>query len=328
MLVSFVIPIYNTEKYLCKCVDSILSQTYKNIEVLLVDDGSTDTCPDICNSYVKRDERVVVFHKQNGGLSDARNYGLERAKGKYIVFVDSDDYWSNSYYLAELVEEISNSPECDFIGFNIAYFFEKTNTYRKWIPYDQNVSGNQSKDDKIRWMINSGTMPMSACSKILRRDFLVNERIRFIKGIYSEDIPWFMYVLDKCQNFKLLNKYVYIYRQGVAGSITSTFNLKKYNDLFGIVKNGIDFIKKSSFELLTKDALYSFMAYEYLILLAGLHHVATDVLLKKEVKSYQWILEYTANPKVRMAAKIYHIAGLKTTELFMSIYLKIRNMKR
>ena len=90
-LVSIVVPIYNVEKYLKKCIDSIINQTYKNIEIILVDDGSTDNCGKICDEYTKTDNRIVVIHKKNGGLSDARNAGLDIAKGKYIAFVDSDD---------------------------------------------------------------------------------------------------------------------------------------------------------------------------------------------------------------------------------------------
>ena len=125
MKVSFIIPVYKVEKYLPQCVESILNQTYKNIEVLLVDDCSPDGCPALCDEYANKDSRVTVFHKLNGGLSDARNYGLEHAKGDYVVFMDSDDFWQKNTYLEELVEEINNSPECDFIGFNISYYYEK-----------------------------------------------------------------------------------------------------------------------------------------------------------------------------------------------------------
>ena len=90
--ISVIIPIYNVEKYLEKCIDSVLAQTYRNIEIILVDDGSTDKCADICDSYLKKDSRVKVIHKVNGGLSSARNAGLDIAEGDFISFVDSDDF--------------------------------------------------------------------------------------------------------------------------------------------------------------------------------------------------------------------------------------------
>ena len=90
-LVSIIVPVYNVEKYLPKCVGSLINQTYKNVEIILVDDGSTDQSGNICDTYLEKDNRIVVLHKKNGGLSDARNFGIEHAKGDYYSFVDSDD---------------------------------------------------------------------------------------------------------------------------------------------------------------------------------------------------------------------------------------------
>lgn len=91
-LVSIIVPIYGVEEYLNKCINSIINQTYKNLEIILVDDGSPDKCPEICDAFEKKDDRIKVIHKKNGGLSDARNAGLDIAHGDYFVFVDSDDW--------------------------------------------------------------------------------------------------------------------------------------------------------------------------------------------------------------------------------------------
>ena len=106
-LISIVIPVYKVEKYLEKCVESVINQTYKNLEILLVNDGSPDNCPKICDEYAQKDNRIKVIHKENGGLSDARNAGIDVAAGKYIAFVDSDDYVSNDYieYMYNLIKE-------------------------------------------------------------------------------------------------------------------------------------------------------------------------------------------------------------------------------
>lgn len=97
-LISVIVPVYNVEKYLSKCIDSILAQTYKNLEIILVDDGSPDNCPKICDEYAKKDNRIKVIHKENGGLSAARNVALDIAKGEYIGFVDSDDFIAEDMY--------------------------------------------------------------------------------------------------------------------------------------------------------------------------------------------------------------------------------------
>ena len=97
-LISIIVPIYNVEKYLKKCIDSIINQTYKNLEIILVDDGSPDNCGKICDEYAKKDNRIKVIHKENGGVSSARNVGVENATGEYIGFVDSDDYIEKDMY--------------------------------------------------------------------------------------------------------------------------------------------------------------------------------------------------------------------------------------
>ena len=96
-LISVILPIYNVAQFLPRCIESVCSQTYDNLEIILVDDGSPDDCGDICDKYAEKDNRIVVVHKQNGGLSDARNKGAEIANGEYITFIDSDDYVTDTY---------------------------------------------------------------------------------------------------------------------------------------------------------------------------------------------------------------------------------------
>lgn len=110
MKVSFIIPVYKVAGYIEQCVKSIISQSYKDIEVLLVDDGSPDECPAICDRLAEEYDSVKAFHKSNGGLSDARNYGLQYATGDYVAFVDSDDYWDNDRCLEQLVSVFLEYP--------------------------------------------------------------------------------------------------------------------------------------------------------------------------------------------------------------------------
>ena len=120
-LITVVVPVYKVEEYIYKCVDSIINQTYKNLEIILVDDGSPDNCPKICDDYSKKDKRIKVIHKKNGGVSSARNEGLKITKGNYIVFVDSDD-WIESNFIKEMLTNLINS-KVDYIvcGYNRVY---------------------------------------------------------------------------------------------------------------------------------------------------------------------------------------------------------------
>ena len=138
--ISVIVPVYNVEKYLCQCVDSILGQTYRDLEVILVDDGSPDGCPRICDEYARKDGRVKVIHKKNGGLSDARNAGLEMAGGEYVIFVDSDDFWKDESVLSRLVEIFEGGDrEWDFVNFNCQYFYQQDNVVKPWAEYPDAV---------------------------------------------------------------------------------------------------------------------------------------------------------------------------------------------
>ena len=108
-LFSIIVPVYKAEKYINECVDSVLAQTFEDFELILADDGSPDRCPEICDEYAKKDSRIKVIHKENGGASSARNSGIEAACGEYVIFLDSDDYWEENYTLQRLTE---TTPPC------------------------------------------------------------------------------------------------------------------------------------------------------------------------------------------------------------------------
>lgn len=317
MKVSFILPIYNVEKYLSECVESILVQTYRDFEILLVDDGSPDNCPALCDEWAKKDSRIKALHKSNGGLSDARNYGLEYAQGDYVVFVDSDDFWVNKDCLQRLMNVVDAHPECDFIGFNCSYYYySDTKTYNKWVAYDESLSKPTDKDTVLRSLVASGTFPMSACLKVLKRKALLDMELRFIKGTIAEDIPWFIDLLDGSKNCMFVNQYIYAYRQNVAGSITASGNPKSTSDLFTIVKNEVNKMNERSFSKEAKDSLYSFLAYEFCILLTS----DMPKEMKRELLQYKWLLNYTANPKVRKAAFVNKLFGIKVTEWVLKLY--------
>lgn len=325
LLISIIIPVYKVEAYIHTCVDSILGQSYKNIEVILVDDGSPDACPLICDEYAKRDQRIKVIHKPNGGLSDARNVGLMNATGDYVIFVDSDDFWMDNKDLESLVNEVNKTPDCDFIGFNCSYYYETEDRYSPWITY-QRFLCQDDKDKLILSLVKTGVFPVSAWSKILKRDFLVENHILFIKGLLSEDIPWFLQILDIAQKFRVVDLYVYAYRQVSNGSsITHSFNEKHFEDILGIIKSGIDYIKHAFFSSEVQKALLSFMAYEYCILWGSLYKLSNNEYRKikrKELRAYTWLLQYTEHPKVKKAAYIYTLGGTYLLELILTKYMK------
>lgn len=320
MKVSFILPIYNVEKYLSECVESILSQTYKDFEILLVDDGSPDNCPALCDEWAGRDSRIKALHKPNGGLSDARNYGLERAMGEYVIFVDSDDFWIGKDSLEKLMDVVVAHPECDFISFNCLYYYQNEATYSKWVAYDEKLAVPTDKDTAMRSLVASGTLPMSACLKVISRKSLSDMELHFIKGIISEDVPWFIDLLEGSKKCMFVNQYIYAYRQNVQGSITASGSPKSAKDLFTIVKNEVKKMDSRSFSKEAKEALYSFLAYEFCILLTMTPNMTKAE--RQELLSYKWLLKYTVNPKVRKAELVNRLFGIKVTEWVLKYYMR------
>lgn len=324
MKVSFIIPVYNVEKYLGECVESILQQTYIDFEMILVDDGSPDNSPDLCDAYAEMDSRVRVVHKQNGGLSDARNAGLVVAKGDYVIFVDSDDFWVGKDSLQQLMEVVDAHPDCDFISFNCSYYYQNTNTYKKWVAFDEKLAIPADKDTAMRSLVASGTMPMSACLKVISRKSLLDMGLVFQKGILAEDIPWFIDLLEGCKKCMFVNHYIYAYRQNVSGSITHSGGEYSFKNLFEILKSELGKIESRSFSSESKLSLYSFLAYEYCILLSMLSSLPESKEHRQELYTYKWLLNYTLNPKVRKVSYVYKFLGLRITELVLRLYNKKR----
>lgn len=320
--ISFIVPVYNVELYLCECIDSILQQSYTDLEILLIDDGSTDNSSQICDNYAVLDCRVRVIHKMNGGLSDARNTGLLHATGEYIIFLDSDDFWRSSKDLALLVERIIQD-ECDLLQFNVSYYIR--GKYVHWKPFDNLILDCGDKNKIIVELVHSGTMPMSACSKVIKRDFLIKNELFFIKGIYSEDIPWFLRLLERAEKIVFLNQYVYAYRKGVTSSISTSFSDKKYNDLFNILEIETTYLQNSDiWNSQVKCSLLSFMAYEYSQLIGFSYGLPREQRKRARLnlKKYSFLLKYHENPKVKYVNILFDLLGLKLTSYFLWKFIK------
>ncbi len=321
MFVSFIVPVYKVEAYLNDCVQSLISQTFQDFEIILVDDGSPDKCPEICDELAESDRRIRVVHKANGGLSDARNTGLSVAKGDYVIFVDSDDFWMCESSLESLVKEVENHPGIDMLQFNCSYFFQGSK-YRRWKPYSSRILDESDKERIICLLVASGVFPMSAWMKMIRKDFLISNNIFFKKGILCEDIPWFIELLEKAGTIRFVNEYIYAYRQNVVGSITNTFSLRTFDDLFSIVKNITAEIPCFDMRDETRKSLYSFMAYEFCILMSNINKLPVELQVKKreELLKYRWLLQYKANPKVRLVSNLSRILGIRMTERLLNFY--------
>ncbi|MBQ9861547.1 MAG: glycosyltransferase [Clostridia bacterium] len=257
--VSIIVPTYNTEVYLERCVDSLLAQTHTNIEIILVDDGSTDSSPSICDRYAAQDARVRVVHKPNGGLSSARNAGLDVASGDYIGFVDSDDYVSNEMY-ALLAQHLDNSG-CDIANVMYVRVDEEGKTYPSKVPHDCDCE--LSSTDFVReLMLHTGDV--SVCTKLFRRELFSD--VRFVEGKLNEDLLFMLEVFSHVKSVAFVGHVGYYYF--VRSGSTSSGYGKAVIDMVGNSLHAKAAVEEH-FPTLKKEALrfvlYQHMAYLLLV---------------------------------------------------------------
>lgn len=193
-LLSIIVPVYNVKSYLKKCVESIINQTYTNLQIILVDDGSTDGSQDICDEFAQRDSRIVVIHKENGGLSTARNVGMDRAKGAYIAFVDSDDWLEPNMYEA-LISQLEKH-EADIVACS---FYECKGDEKKAVGDSKNIRVIDTEEI----FINKNQLRFLVWNKVFRRSFV--EEMRFVPGQVYEDFHFCRQVFLKIKKLVYLD---------------------------------------------------------------------------------------------------------------------------
>ena len=193
-LITIVVPCYNVEKYVKRCILSIKKQKYRDLEILMIDDGSTDNTKNVIKKNIKGDNRFKYFEKSNGGLSDARNYGIERSNGKYICFIDSDDY-VNEDYIFELYNNIKNLKN----SVSVCYF--------------DRVYDKKNKLNKIENSIPFMIKHPAAWNKMYDLEFIKKNKLYFLKGIWYEDLNFFLKFLSNTNTFNIVKKSLYYYIQ-------------------------------------------------------------------------------------------------------------------
>lgn len=324
MKVSIVIPLYKAELYVEECFESIKSQTYKNIELIFVDDGSPDKSGQIADRLSKENDvfSINVIHQSNGGASSARNAGVNIATGDYILFIDADDFFKHNDSLEKIVSYANSKNYPDIVGFNISYFFPSKNQYVNWADYSEKITKAPDKESLVQELVKSGTLPVSSCGKMIRREVYNKTGIKFLEGTIGEDIPWTIQLFDKVTSISYMNDYHYCYRQEVATSVTGCFSNKKFFDLVTIIENLTPLIQTTSFNEKTKECLYSFAGYELSIAMSSVHKLngKTKSDMRKKLNNLCWLLKYTQNPKVRMVSRVYNLFGYAITERVLRFY--------
>lgn len=223
--VSIIVPVYQVEAYLPACIDSILSQEYADFELLLVDDGSPDRCGEICDGYALRDPRIRVIHQANGGLSAARNSGLEAATGEYVAFIDSDDLIPAGY-LTQAMQPFLDHPDVDCVEMPIQLRYGHPSSTRYAFPVEGCIRGN--RELFATWIHHQGYLHTYSCNRICRRSLF--ESLRFPVGEVFEDAYVTPRLLARCQTVCFVHtSAAYLYRHRT-DSITATASARDFKD--------------------------------------------------------------------------------------------------
>lgn len=288
-LISVIVPIYNVEKYLIRCIDSILNQTYKNIEIILIDDGSPDKCPEICDEYLKKDQRIKVIHKKNGGLSDARNAGMEIAKGDYISFVDSDDYIYEEMY--ENLINLMDIYKVDIASCSVQKFYEDENinlNYNK--KYDIKIYSNE---EALKSLIEEQDIKQTVWNKIYKRH-IIND-IKFEVGKIHEDEYWTYQIIGNANNIAYINKPMYYYLQRKDSIMGKEYSEKRLNAIYSR-KARLDYIEQKFPKLLkeAKMSLFFTCVYHYQYLMRT-KNINNKLELFQIINSYAKNIKFSKN---------------------------------
>lgn len=271
---TVVIPVYNVEKYLNRCIESILLQEWKNYDILLVDDGSTDRSPQICDDYVKAYDFISVIHKENGGLSEARNTGISQAKGEYVYFPDSDDWLEPDTFMA--LAEVLESQKFDIISFNREFVKGEEDA----IVSEPEVTQVFEGKDAFVQMLKHSYITGFANDKIYRKSLFIDNNILFPKGKYYEDLGTNYKLFLSAKKVYATNQKYYHYLIDNPDSITQSWNEKKFSDMFGFYKDIFysDFVRSQ----LNQEELQISQLYY----VNGLIHILASLYKSKLDKKY------------------------------------------
>jgi len=233
-IISVIMPVFNVEKYLSKSVGSVLRQTYQNLEIILVNDGSTDNSPTMCDEYANQDSRVKVIHKQNGGQSEARNIGLEKATGEYIYFLDSDDYIADT-----TIEEcltVAEREQVDFVFFDAECIFENESDRDSWdISYRRKRKYETNEGYRVLISLQSNweyTVPPPGM--FIRTKYLNSIKLKFYNGIIHEDELWAFQLYFYAMKVAHINKPLYFRRIAPGSTMTTRISSRNFIGVFTV----------------------------------------------------------------------------------------------
>lgn len=320
---SVIIPVYKVEAYLERCVMSVLMQDYASMEVILVDDGSPDHCPQICDELATRDGRIRVIHKPNGGLSSARNTGIEAAQGEYLVFLDSDDQW-NAGKLYPLMEQVVKSEADMTIYASLSLYEDGSIMKRNEGDFFAQGFRIMKKEELYPILISGGNMMESASTKIIRTEFVKSNNLTYKYGILGEDTEWMFRVLRIIDKVAIADVPLFICTENRIGSITQTVSIKSVSDTLAVIMGSLNYYKEhpnlniKRWELAQCAYLWSIALGHYCNLPAK-----DSSSLRRELKIVRKELCLSSHPKSKKVGLLYNVLGFFITSKILGLYISL-----
>lgn len=306
-LVSVIVPVYNVEKYLEKCLESIINQTYKNLEIICIDDGSPDNSIDILNRFAEKDNRIKVIKQENKGLGATRNVGINLSKGKYISFIDSDD-WIDKHMYEKAVNIFKKNSEISLVDCSTS--LEKNNGKNKIrnlknLNYNKNLNGI----DYFKLLVKNNLFSASSCNKIFRLKEIKSEKIMFPENRLYEDLLFVFKNLIEAKQVGMIDEVMYHYYVEREESITNLINIKNIEDVLYTYKKVVQKIEKR--ELLNS---IEFKEYMFLWIVRAVLFKLTKVSSQDNEITYNVIKNLKKNKDFQNISK----------DLFFNIKTKIK----
>lgn len=305
-MISVVVPIYKVEEYIEECITSILNQTYKNIEVILVNDGSPDKCGEICENFKQNDDRITVIHQSNRGLSNARNTGLKRAKGKYICFIDSDDYIENDF-----LEVLYNEAENNNLDITCGSY-TKLYSDKKMEKNNRNINLYTEKaiegKEFLRNQFIFNDYRMEVWTNLYNKNFLLENKIEFYDGILHEDEEFTPKVFLKANRVKLVYTNGYIYRQREESIMNKTSTIRNVDSIKLIINELSKIFYNEKIDDISKDVISMIIVHLFnsLILRIKLSDINDKIeqYRKIDIKKLNSIIKHK-NTNIKVKFKVF-----------------------
>lgn len=326
--ISIIIPVYNVENYLEDTIESVLRQSYTNIEIILINDGSTDNSKKVCESYAAQYGFIYLIDQENGGLSKSRNVGMKKASGDYIIFLDSDDFWEDNL-LDILVEYLYENTDVDYLFFRHSEYFETTKHKKeKSLNIDPEIINQLRGPDILSYILEKEKyFPWYACLSIIRSEFIRENNLLFHVDRNYEDVLWTPEVFMNAHKVGFVNKALYVYRRDREGQITSQLSYQNLRDSIFIA----DYWAKKTSQLDREEMRVKLMnnivpRYFYSLWFSGFLNKRDRGLILRELKDHCYVLDYRDTPIQRMTYFMISCFGFTFTSKLFKSAIKVKRL--